>query len=129
MKPIVRFAPSPTGYLHVGGARTAIINYAFAKATGGKFLLRIEDTDKERSTDEYINTIYDSLKWLNLAHDEEPVIQSHRCGRHVEVAKDLLKKRKHICVFVHMRNWRAVNKNVLMKRYRSNMTEDANYSL
>jgi len=92
MATIVRFAPSPTGYLHIGGARTALVNYAFAKATGGKFLLRIEDTDKERSTNEYINTIFDSLKWLQIDYDDIPIIQSKRIARHTQVAHELCEK-------------------------------------
>jgi len=91
-QPIVRFAPSPTGYLHVGGARTALINYIYAKQNNGKFLLRIEDTDNQRNTKECIDAIFDSLKWLNISYDGEPVIQSKNINRHVEVAKDLLQK-------------------------------------
>jgi len=87
----VRFAPSPTGYLHIGSARIALINYLFAKKSGGKFHLRIEDTDKERSKIEYINTIYDSLKWLNLDYDSV-VIQSENELRHKEVALSMLEK-------------------------------------
>ena len=84
MQPIVRFAPSPTGYLHIGGARTALINYIFAKQNNGKFLLRIEDTDNERNTKECIDAIFDSLKWLNIPYDDEPVIQSKNIYRHIE---------------------------------------------
>jgi glutamyl-tRNA synthetase len=91
-QPIVRFAPSPTGYLHVGGARTALINYIYAKQNNGKFLLRIEDTDNQRNTKECIDAIFDSLKWLNISYDGEAVIQSKNINRHVEVAKDLLQK-------------------------------------
>ena len=89
---IVRFAPSPTGYLHVGGARTALINYIYAKQNNGKFLLRIEDTDNQRNTKKCIDAIFDSLKWLNISYDGEPVIQSKNINRHIEVAKDLLQK-------------------------------------
>ena len=91
---IVRFAPSPTGYLHIGGARTALINYIYAKQNKGKFLLRIEDTDNQRNTKECIDAIFDSLKWLNISYDDDPVIQSKNINRHVEVAKDLLSKEK-----------------------------------
>ena len=87
----VRFAPSPTGYLHIGSARIALINYLFAKKSNGKFHLRIEDTDKERSKSEYIDTIYDSLKWLNLDYDSV-VIQSENESRHKEVALMMLQK-------------------------------------
>ena len=89
---IVRFAPSPTGYLHVGGARTALINYIFAKQNNGKFLLRIEDTDNQRNTKECIDAIFDSLKWLNIEYDGEPVIQSKNILRHAEIANNLLEK-------------------------------------
>lgn len=87
---ITRFAPSPTGYLHIGGARTALFNWAYARATGGKFLLRIEDTDRSRSTDDAIEAIKRGLKWLELEPDEPPLFQSSRFDRHVEVAHQLL---------------------------------------
>ena len=86
----VRFAPSPTGYLHVGGARTALFNWLFARREGAKFLLRIEDTDKARSTDEHTQVILDGLKWLGLDWDEPPVFQGARVARHQEVADKLL---------------------------------------
>ena len=86
----VRFAPSPTGYLHVGGARTALFNWLYARHVGGKFLLRIEDTDKQRSTDEHTRVILDGLTWLGLDWDEEPVFQGARVQRHREVADRLL---------------------------------------
>jgi glutamyl-tRNA synthetase len=88
----VRFAPSPTGLLHIGGARTALFNYLFAKHHGGKFLLRIEDTDKARSTPEAVQMIQDGLDWLELQADEAPVFQSAREARHVAVARELLAK-------------------------------------
>src|SRR5438093_1858536 len=86
----VRFAPSPTGYLHVGGARTALFNWLYARHVGGKFLLRIEDTDKQRSTDEHTRVILDGLSWLGLDWDEEPVFPGARVQRHQEVADKLL---------------------------------------
>ncbi|NQU06132.1 MAG: glutamate--tRNA ligase [Calditrichaeota bacterium] len=86
----VRFAPSPTGYLHVGGVRTALFNYLYARHVGGKFLLRIEDTDKRRSTPDAIKAIFDGLDWLGLTPDEEPVYQSERIKRHIESANKLL---------------------------------------
>ncbi|MEN3930790.1 glutamate--tRNA ligase [Microvirga sp. W0021] len=90
-KPIVtRFAPSPTGFLHIGGARTALFNWLFAKRFGGKMLLRIEDTDRERSTDEAIQAIIDGLSWLGLSWDEDVVYQFSRAARHREVAEQLL---------------------------------------
>ena len=86
----VRFAPSPTGYLHVGGARTALFNWLFARHEGGQFLLRIEDTDKARSTDEHTQVILDGLKWLGLDWDGPPVFQGARLTRHQQVADQLL---------------------------------------
>ena len=90
----VRFAPSPTGYLHVGGARTALFNWLFARREGGKFLLRIEDTDKARSTDEHTRVILDGLTWLGLDWDEQPIFQGARLARHQQVAGDLLAQGK-----------------------------------
>ena len=90
----VRFAPSPTGYLHVGGARTALLNWLYARHTGGQFLLRIEDTDKARSTDEHTQVILDGLTWLGLDWDEEPVFQGARVKRHQEIADRLLAEGK-----------------------------------
>lgn len=86
-----RFAPSPTGYLHIGGARTALFNYLFAKHHGGKFLLRIEDTDFARSTEEAKNAILRSMEWLGLEYDEEIIYQSQRAARHQEIANMMLK--------------------------------------
>ncbi|HWH03252.1 MAG TPA: glutamate--tRNA ligase [Gemmatimonadales bacterium] len=90
----VRFAPSPTGYLHVGGARTALFNWLYARHVGGQFLLRIEDTDKQRSTDEHTQVILDGLTWLGLDWDEEPIFQGARIKRHQEVADKLLAEGK-----------------------------------
>ena len=88
----VRFAPSPTGYLHIGGVRTALFNYLYARQQGGKFLLRIEDTDRQRSTPEFEQEILGSLKWLGLEWDEELVHQSKRLDRYREVAAELVSK-------------------------------------
>ncbi|MFM7691238.1 MAG: glutamate--tRNA ligase, partial [Alphaproteobacteria bacterium] len=85
-----RFAPSPTGYLHIGGARTALFNWLFARHHGGEYLLRIEDTDRERSTREAVDQILDSLEWLGLSPDEPPVFQAAREARHREIAEALL---------------------------------------
>ena len=90
----VRFAPSPTGYLHVGGARTALFNWLYARHVGGKFLLRIEDTDKERSSEEHTRVILDGLTWLGLDWDEELVFQGARIKRHQAVADKLLAEGK-----------------------------------
>jgi glutamyl-tRNA synthetase len=90
-KPVVtRFAPSPTGYLHIGGARTALFNWLYAKHTGGKFLLRIEDTDRERSTEAATRAIIDGLDWLGLGWDGEVMYQHGRGNRHAEVANELV---------------------------------------
>lgn len=91
---VTRFAPSPTGYLHIGGARTALFNWLFARHHGGKFLLRIEDTDRARSTDEAIDAIFDGLEWLGLIGDEPAIFQYDRAWRHAEVAKQLLAEDK-----------------------------------
>jgi glutamyl-tRNA synthetase len=98
----VRFAPSPTGYLHVGGARTALFNWLFARRHGGAFVLRIEDTDAERSSDEMVEGILDGMRWLGLDWDEGPKIggpfgpyfQSERLDRHREMAEALVARRK-----------------------------------
>lgn len=90
MTVVTRFAPSPTGFLHIGGARTALFNWLFARHHGGKFLLRIEDTDRARSTKEAIDAILDGMRWLELGWDEEPVYQHTREDRHAEVARQLL---------------------------------------
>src|SRR5450830_982693 len=87
-----RFAPSPTGYLHVGGARTALFSWAFARHHGGTFVLRIEDTDLERSTPEAVQAILDGMNWLGLAHDEGPFYQMQRMDRYRAVLADMLAK-------------------------------------
>ena len=88
--PRVRFAPSPTGYLHVGGARTALFNWLYVKKHGGQFLLRIEDTDKARSTDESTRAIFDGLEWLGLLWDEEVVYQGANAERNRDDAYRML---------------------------------------
>lgn len=92
MTVVTRFAPSPTGMLHIGGARTALFNYLFARHHGGQFKLRIEDTDKTRSTPQATQAILDGLAWLGLSYDDAPIYQSHREARHREVAEELVKK-------------------------------------
>jgi len=87
-----RFAPSPTGPLHIGGVRTALFNWLFSKNNKGKFYLRIEDTDKERSKDEFKNQIIQSLEWIGIKHDGQEYIQSKNINKHVEIANELLKK-------------------------------------
>ena len=90
----VRFAPSPTGHLHIGGARTALFNYLFARNKGGEFFLRIEDTDQERSTEEYLQSILEGMEWLGLEHDGELVFQSKRTDSHTAHIKQLLDEGK-----------------------------------
>ncbi|WP_296680171.1 glutamate--tRNA ligase [Novosphingobium sp.] len=87
---VTRFAPSPTGFLHIGGARTALFNWLYARHTGGKYLLRIEDTDRARSTEPAIEAIFDGLDWLDLMGDEPPTFQFARSDRHAEVAHTLM---------------------------------------
>ena len=94
MNVITRFAPSPTGMLHIGGARTALFNWLYAKANGGKFLLRIEDTDQQRSTPEATNAIFTGLKWLELNWDEEVQSQIKNQKRHLEIVNQLLAQNK-----------------------------------
>ena len=91
-KVVTRFAPSPTGYLHIGGARTALFSWLYARARGGKFLLRIEDTDRARHNEAAVQAIVDGLTWLGLDWDGEPVSQFSRQSRHAEVANELLAK-------------------------------------
>ena len=88
----VRFAPSPTGALHIGGARTALYNWLLARGHGGEMVLRIEDTDRERSTPENVDQIFDALRWLEIDWDGEPVYQSHRADRHAETVARLLEE-------------------------------------
>jgi glutamyl-tRNA synthetase len=94
MTVVTRFAPSPTGYLHIGGVRTALFNYLYAKHTGGKFLLRIEDTDRARSTQEAIDAIIEGMRWAGLHWDGEPVFQFARADRHRAAAEQLLAEGK-----------------------------------
>ena len=90
-KPVVRFAPSPTGYLHIGGARTALFNWLFARQNNGKFLLRIEDTDLERSKIEYVDQIKNALNWLGMDWDDDIIFQSKNNSNHQKVIKELIK--------------------------------------
>ncbi|WP_207458491.1 glutamate--tRNA ligase [Azospirillum sp. SYSU D00513] len=90
MTVVTRFAPSPTGFLHIGGARTALFNWLYARGQGGKFLLRIEDTDRQRSTQEAVDAILDGMKWLGLEWDGEAISQFERKDRHAEVARQMI---------------------------------------
>ena len=94
MAVVTRFAPSPTGFLHIGGARTALFNWLFARHHGGRFLLRLEDTDRRRSTPEAIAAIIDGLEWLGLDWDGDVIHQSSHAERHAEVARRLLAEGK-----------------------------------
>ncbi len=91
---VTRFAPSPTGFLHIGGARTALFNWLYARGRGGKFLLRIEDTDRARSTPEATTAILQGMAWLGLDHDGKIVSQFDNAPRHADVALDLLAQDK-----------------------------------
>src|SRR5665213_4172253 len=87
---VTRFAPSPTGLLHIGGVRTALFSWLYAKGRAGRFILRVEDTDRERSTEEAVQVILDGMQWLGLAHDEGPYYQTRRLDRYAEVLKEML---------------------------------------
>src|SRR5262245_46165383 len=87
---VVRFAPSPTGFLHIGGARTALFNWLYARGRGGQFLLRIEDTDRDRSTDAAVRAILDGLDWLGIQWDDQTVYQHTRAARHRAAAEEML---------------------------------------
>jgi glutamyl-tRNA synthetase len=89
---VCRFAPSPTGPLHIGGVRTALFNWLLAKKNNGKYYLRIEDTDKERSKDEFRHQIISSLAWLGIEHDGEEYVQSKNIDKHTTIANELIKK-------------------------------------
>ncbi len=113
---VTRIAPSPTGDMHIGTARTALFNWLYARGRNGKFLLRIEDTDKNRSTDAAQDAILDGMKWLGLDFDGEPISQSKRAPRHVEIANKLLETGKAYKCFLteteidDLRNWQLTIK-------------------
>ena len=116
MSVITRFAPSPTGYLHIGGARTALFNYLFSKHHGGKFLLRIEDTDAQRSTKEAIEAILQGLDWLGLMHDGDFILQSKNLSRHKEVAEKLLEKNQAYLCYTSTEELEEMRKNAEEKK-------------
>ena len=97
---VTRFAPSPTGYLHIGGARTALFNWLYARHTGGKFLIRIEDTDRERSTQPAVDAIFEGLDWLGLKADDTVVFQHAREDRHKAAVAELLAKGRAYACFM-----------------------------
>ena len=116
-RPVVtRFAPSPTGFLHIGGARTALFNWLYAKRMGGKFLLRIEDTDRERSTEAAVDAILGGLKWLELDWDGEPLFQFARAGQHAEVARRLLAEGKAYNCYLTPAELEAMRAAILAER-------------
>ena len=115
MNPRVRFAPSPTGQLHIGGARTALFNFLFARKNNGQFLVRIEDTDMERSKKEHVDQICDSVEWLGLNWDEELVFQSQRTDAYRSIIDELLESGRRTGVFVQRRSFkRSVKKRGLI---------------
>ena len=115
MNVITRFAPSPTGYLHIGGARTALFNYLFAKKSKGKFLLRIEDTDNLRSTDEAIEAIKTGLEWLNLVVDDEIIYQSKNLNKHKLIVEQLLNSNKAYKCFLSNDEQTVIRNNCLKR--------------
>ena len=115
MNVITRFAPSPTGYLHIGGARTALFNYLFAKKSKGKFLLRIEDTDNLRSTDEAIEAIKTGLEWLNLVVDDEIIYQSKNLNKHKLIVGQLLNSNKAYKCFLSNDEQTVIRNNCLKR--------------
>lgn len=122
-KPVItRFAPSPTGYLHIGGARTALFNWLYAKHCGGKMLLRIEDTDRERSTEAATAAILDGLTWLGLDWDGEAISQFERAPRHREVAEELVANGKAYYAMQARKSWKKCARRHAPKAARRVMT-------
>ena len=112
-----RFAPSPTGPLHIGGVRTALFNWLYSKNKGGKFYLRIEDTDKERSKDEFKNQIINSLKWIGINYEDNEYIQSDKINDHINAANELLKKGLAYNVIVLVKKLKNRKKGQNKKKY------------
>ena len=125
MTVITRFAPSPTGSLHLGGARTALFNWLYAKNKGGKFLLRIEDTDLLRSKTEHKEQICDSLKWLNLNWDGDIVYQSKNVSEHIKIANLLLNKDLAYKCYCSVDDLKKEKEAALKKKYLTNIVENA----
>jgi len=119
MTVVTRFAPSPTGFLHIGGARTALFNWLYARHHNGKFLLRIEDTDRARSTQAAIDAILDSMKWLGLDWDGDVVYQFSRAGRHAEVAHEMVKNGKAFYCYTSQAELDAFRKEHPNAKFRS----------
>src|SRR5256714_722348 len=110
-----RFAPSPTGYLHIGGARTALFSWAYARRHGGKFILRVEDSDLERSTGESVNAILEGMKWLGLDWDEGPFFQMQRLARYKQVAGQLIASGHAYCDYMSREELEALRKEQLAR--------------
>ena len=125
MTVITRFAPSPTGSLHLGGARTALFNWLYAKNQGGKFLLRIEDTDLLRSKDEHKKQICDSLQWLNLNWDDDIVYQSKNIAEHTKIANLLLDKGLAYKCYCTVEDLKKEKEAALKKKYHIDIVENA----
>ena len=119
-----RFAPSPTGPLHIGGVRTALFNWLYSKNKGGKFYLRIEDTDKERSKDKFKNQIINSLKWIGINYDNSEYIQSKKMDDHINVANELLKKGLAYKCYCSSGEIEEQKKRAKQKKYLIFMTEN-----
>jgi glutamyl-tRNA synthetase len=113
---VTRFAPSPTGYLHIGGARTALFNWLYARHTGGRYLLRIEDTDRERSTEPAVKAILEGLSWLGLDWDGEPLYQFARAARHREVAEQMLAAGNAYSCYLSQAEIEAMREAILAER-------------
>src|SRR6266436_2394367 len=128
VRPVLRFAPSPTGYLHIGSARTALFNWLYARHTGGKFLLRIEDTDRERSTPEAVAAIFNGLAWMGLDWDEEPIFQYARADRHRAAAYKLVEEGKAYRDFTPKENRAGADvKKDIVDRARANAAEGTDH--
>src|SRR5688572_15614591 len=110
-----RFAPSPTGYLHIGGARTALFSWAYARRHGGEFILRIEDTDLERSTAQSVQAILDGMSWLGIDWDEGPFFQMKRLARYKEVADELIAAGHAYCDYMSREELEALRKEQIAK--------------
>jgi Glutamyl- and glutaminyl-tRNA synthetases len=120
-----RFAPSPTGYLHVGGARTALFSWLYARHHGGKFILRVEDTDQLRSTEESTRAILDAMTWLGLTWDEGPFFQAERVEIHRNLVKKLVDEGKPITAPAHRKTWKTKEKRPWRKGENRNMMAPA----
>ncbi len=107
MSVVTRFAPSPTGLLHVGGVRTALFSWLYARRMGGKFILRVEDTDRERSTEEAVRVILEGMQWLGLEADEGPYYQTQRFERYREVIAGMLAAGNGLSLLLHQAGTRG----------------------